>query len=181
MNWLRSKIRAAKIDVFRFTEGQLIQYVGFLLIPLLFWAAAGFVIYDSISEYALHIPLVFALTLGWVAKLFIQNGYVSIGRKQWFELIIGWAMVGLIVFDMEGNTKIPHYIFATIFFEGSVFNMIYYSSGRYRIFAILFGLFLNFAMAGCFIWGWYSIFWAEWIGMLPISVHKSLETLGIID
>lgn len=181
MGTIKSRLRQFKIDGLRFAEGQLTQYVGFLLIPILFWACAGFVVYGSVSEYALHIPLVFALTLGWVAKLFIQNGNISVGRKQWFEVVIGWAMVGLIVFDMEGESRPVHYVCAFIFFEGSVFNMIYYSSGKYRVFSIIFGLVLNLGMAGCFIWELYSIFWAEWIGMLPISTHKVLETLGFID
>ena len=178
MNKLKKLIRQTEVSNVRYTESKLIQYAAFSLVPALFWAFNDFVILKSISAYALEIPTVFALILGWVAKLFITEGWIN--RKNYFEMVIGWALVGVIAFNMKDYSNI-HYICAFIFFEGSVFNMIYYSSGKYRIFSIVFGVILNFAMAGCFLFGWYSIFWAEWIGLLPISLHKFLETIKIID
>jgi hypothetical protein len=59
--------------------------------------------------------------------------------------------------------------------------MVFFSSNKERWFKILAALLVLFGMAGTFIFDWYSIFWAEWIGMIPISIHYILETLNKID
>ncbi len=155
----------------------LAQYWGFLLSPLILILVNGGKVEGSISAYALATPLTFAVLMTLIAKLFITEGATN--KTNYFEIVIGLALLLLTLFDMEEWTK-THYTFAVIFFEGIVFNMIYYSSKRYRVSNILLGLALNLAMLGCFGFGWYSIFWAEWIALIPISAHKILETLNRI-
>ena len=177
------------IDQKKNQEYKLIQYFIFILIPAFLWLDAGKQL-QSISAYFYESPALFCVLLTMVGKLFFTEGYTN--RKNYFEMIIGASLIGVVLTPCESLTAVNfglfqvtiqqlHYFFALLFFEGEVFNMIYFSSGKYRIYTILLGFALNFAMAGCFFFGWYSIFWAEWLGMLPISIHKILENLKIID
>lgn len=177
------------IDLKKNKEYKLIQYGIFLLIPAILWAFTDKQL-SSISAYAYEAPLLFATLLILVAKLFITEGYTN--RTNYFEMVVGFSLLFVVVTPCNSQQLIDfglfkvtvqhlHYFFAFVFFEGSVFNMIYYSSGKHRIFNILLGAVLNLVMVGCFAFGWYSIFWAEWVGMFPISIHKILETLKIID
>ncbi|WP_271407419.1 DUF7103 family protein, partial [Tenacibaculum soleae] len=74
-----------------------------------------------------------------------------------------------------------HYLFAIIFFAGSVFVMIFYSSKKQRIYKVIAGIIVVLAMLGTFLFNWYSLLIAEWIGLLPICVHFIGETLNKID
>ena len=160
-----------------FTRLKIIQALGFLAIPLvLFIVNSGLL--KSISAYAHYTPMIFASLLSLAAALFIYDGYIIRERK--YNIYIGLALLGVVWFD-HINFPIVHYIFAGIFFLGSLFNMVFFSSGKERFLKILTAALVLFGMAGCFIFGWYSIFWAEWIGMIPISAHFILETLDKID
>jgi len=147
------------------------------MIPFLLWFQLGEQL-DSISQYAQEIPLSFSVYLTLVATLFFDNGFED--RTKWFEMTLGVSLIGLILFDNE-SFYYTHYAFATYFFLGCVFNMIFFSSGKYRFYTILIGLGVLTAMAGKYFFEWYSLYWAEFIGIIPISLHKILERLGKID
>ncbi len=154
-----------------------IKSLCFLLIPFLLWFQLGEQL-PSISQYAQEIPLSFAVYLTAVSLLFFDNGFED--RSKWFEMTIGASMIGVVLFDNEGYYY-THYAFAGYFFLGSIFNMIFFSSGKYRKYTITIGVTILLAMAGKFVFDFYTIFWAEFLGMIPISLHKILERMGKID
>lgn len=160
-----------------FTKIQVIQAVSFLLIPFILWGVHGERL-GSISAYANATPMLFAFLLTLAGMLFINDGLVSKGR--WYNYIIGLSLFGVVLFTCF-DFPIIHYIFAGVFFIGSLFNMVFFSSNKERWFKALVAFGVLFGMAGCFLLKWYSIFWAEFIGMIPISIHYVLETTGKID
>ena len=161
-----------------FTQLKVIQALVFLLIPVILMLLNGGEILGSISAYAYYTPMTFALSLTLAGALFFYDGYVE--RKRWYNLYVGVSLFGVVLFP-HLDFPVTHYTFAVIFFIGSLFNMVYFSSGRERFLKILTAVLVLFGMLGCFGFHWYSIYWAEWIGMLPISVHFILEAIGKID
>lgn len=160
-----------------FTNLKIIQAVVFLTIPLILYLVNGSLL-KSISAYAYYTPMTFALSLTLAGALFLYDGWVD--RRRWYNIGIGISLFGVVLFP-HIDYFIIHYIFATLFFISSVFTMIYFSSGRERFIKIIVGSLILFGMCGCFIFNWYSIFWGEWIGMIPISIHFILESLEKID
>lgn len=160
-----------------FTKLKVIQALSFLGIPLMLMCAHNEIL-PSISHYAHAKPMLFAVLLTMAACLFLYDGYVEPKRR--YNLIPAIGLFGLTLFPniTWDNT---HYTFTVMFFIGSLFNMVYFSSREERWWKILTALLVLFGMAGCFIFDWYSIFWAEWIGMIPISIHFVLEAQGKID
>ena len=59
--------------------------------------------------------------------------------------------------------------------------MVFFSSNQQRLIKIFVAIFVLFGMSGHYFFGLYSLFYAEWIGMFPISIHYILELLGKID
>ncbi|WP_146191805.1 DUF7103 family protein [Algibacter marinivivus] len=134
---------------------------------------------SSISNYAYSDRsewFVFLITLA--ASMFIYNG--TAWKTKWYNIILGITLVG-VVLTPHLEFEIIHLIFAILFFAGSVFVMIYFSSKKQRLAKIICGVFILFGIASYYLFEWYSLFWAEWIGMLPICVHFIGESLGKID
>jgi len=154
------------------------QAIVFLCIPLILFLVNGCRLEKSISDYANVTPLVFAFLLTLSGRVFFDDGFVS--RQRWYNIIPGIGLFGVVLFL---NTEFPilHYAFAGIFFLGSLFNMVLFSSRKQRPLKILVALFVLFGMSGHYLFGWYSLFWAEWIGMVPISVHYVLELFNRVD
>lgn len=153
------------------------QALAFLLIPLVLIFVQGGVL-KSISEYANYSPMTFALSLSLAAAIFIYDG-VSY-ETRWYNIYVGMALIGVVLF-INHLFPIIHYTFAGIFFLGSLFNMVYFSSNKQRFIKSIVAFGVLFGMAGHYFFGWYSLFWAEWIGMVPISIHYILEITGKID
>ena len=144
------------------------QAILFLSIPVILYLVNGCKLEMSISDYADKIPLTFSYLLTLSGVLFFYDGYVD--RRRWFNIVIGASLFGVVLFS---NTDYPiiHYSFALIFFLGSIFNMIKFSSKKRRVFKIIISIFIIVAMLGHYVFDLYSLFFAEWIGMLPISLH----------
>ena len=153
------------------------QAILFLLIPFVLWGCLGERL-DSISAYAYLSPMVFGLSLTLAGALFFYDGFVE--PKRWYNMASGVFLFGVVLFP-HLDYPVLHYCFAALFFLWSVFNMVYFSSNKERFFKILAGIFIIFGILGCYAFNWYSIFWAEWLGMLPISGHYILEALEKID
>lgn len=160
-----------------FTRIKVIQAFAFLLIPVILVVVNGGLL-DSISAYAYHAPMTFAMLLTLAGALFIYDGYAE--RKRWYNIYIGLSLLGVVLFR-HLDYPVIHYIFAAVFFLGSLFNMVFFSSKAERKLKILVASLVMLGMAGCFAFGLYSVFWAEWIGMVPISIHFILEALNKID
>lgn len=166
------------MDSKKFTDLNVILALSFLAIPLLLFIATG-EIRQSISNYEYSSQSgLFHLLLSLAGAMFFYNGYVD--RSKFYNMVIGASLWG-VVLTPHLEYEILHYSFAGLFFIGSIFAMIFWSSGKERFWKILTGVAILYAMAGCFYYNWYSIFWAEWLGMLPISIHYVLESLGKID
>jgi hypothetical protein len=134
---------------------------------------------SSISNYAYsHKSEWFVFLITLAASMFIYNG--TAWRKKWYNIVLGIILAG-IVLTPHKNMPVTHQVLAVLFFAGSVFVMIYFSSKKQRIFKVLAGLFLSLGISGFYFFNWYSLFWAEWIGIVPICVHFVGESLGKID
>lgn len=161
----------------RFTELKVIQSVLFLFIPLLLIICNGG-LRDSISDYVYHEPIAFCVSLTLASALFFYDGFVDRGRS--YNMTIGISLMGVVIFP-HLDFPVWHYVFATGFFSGSLFNMVYFSGNKERIVKLMVSLGVVFGMMGHFLFNWYTLFWAEWIGMIPITIHFALESLGKID
>jgi hypothetical protein len=160
-----------------FTKLKVIQALMFLAIPLVLMEVEGEIL-NSISAYAYYTPMPFALLLTLAGAMFLYDGYVV--RKRIYNVYVGLALFGVVLFPHLDHPYL-HYTCAVIFFIGSVFNMIYFSNRKQWWINIPVALLVLFGMFGCFVMNWYSIFWAEWMGMVPISVHFILEATNKID
>ena len=125
---------------------------------------------DSISNYAyMELNYFFVALLTVAGMMFIHNG--SIWNRQFYNIILGASLIG-VALTPHLDVPIFHYIFASIFFVGSMAVMVI-SGGLARI---LFAILIAVGLAGHFVFGLYSLLFAEWIGMLPITVHFILKS-----
>ena len=161
-----------------FTKFKTVQALLFLAIPLILILVNGTPTLKSISAYVNYTPVAFSFMLTMAGSLFIYDSVVD--KKSPYNSFIGVSLFGVVLFN-HLVFPILHYSFAIIFFIGSLFNMIFFSSNSQRPLKILTAVAVLFGMLGCFYFNWYSIFWAEWVGMVPISLHFVLEELGKID
>jgi hypothetical protein len=160
-----------------FTNLKAFQALMFTLIPVVLIVVNGGIL-DSISAYAYYTPMVFGWLLTLAAAIFFYDGFVE--PKRWYNMVSGITLSGVILFPYI-DFPVTHYVFAILFFLWTSVCIPIFSSKKQRWFKILILLFISFGMAGCFAFDWYSIFWAEWIGLLPISTHYILEVLEKID
>jgi formate hydrogenlyase subunit 3/multisubunit Na+/H+ antiporter MnhD subunit len=152
---------------------------GLLLffIPAILYFCVGEV-QKSISSYVYTCPLVFSSLLSIGAWAYFNKGFVS--YKSRFDIIIGLSLFG-VIFTPCNDYFIIHYIFATIFFLGNTFNIMYFCKKEHRKYMILLGLTILLGMTGHFILHAYNLYWAEWIGLLPMTVNYILEGLNLTE
>lgn len=160
-----------------FTNLKAFQALTFVFIPLVLYFVEGSVL-DSISAYAYAAPMTFGVLLTLTSVIFFYDGFVD--PKRWYNMPTGIFLLFVVLFP-HLDYPITHYLAAALFFFWSAFNMVYFSSPKERFFKILFALVILFSIIGAVLLNWYSIFWAEWVGMLPISAHYVLEVLEKID
>ncbi len=133
----------------------------------------------SISNYQYSTAMQhFTYLLGVASIMFVVNG--SIWNKHWYNIVLGVSLTG-VIFTPHLEFPTLHNVFAGLFFIGSIFVMIYFSSSKQRIYKVAAGLFITIGLLGHFIANWYTLFFAEWIGILPITVHFIGESIGKID
>lgn len=160
-----------------FTNLKAIQALLFVLIPVILILVSGGVL-DSLSAYAYITPMTFAWLMTLAGVIFFYDGFVE--PKRWYNIISGLTLFGVILFPYL-DFYITHYVFAGLFFAWTSFCIPIFSSKRQRWWKILILIFIALGISGCFLLNLYSIFWAEWIGLLPISIHYILEILKKID
>lgn len=162
----------------RLTKLEVILATLLLFIPLILILSTG-EIRPSISDYAYsNLNYLFATLLSIAGTMFIFNG--SAYNSRWYNIVLGCSLIG-VVLTPHLHLPILHYLFAIIFFIGSVFCMIFFSSKKQRIMKLIAGAIITIGLIGHFAFNYYSLFWAEWIGILPICVHYIGESLGKID
>lgn len=148
-----------------------------LCLPLALILSSGEV-RSSISDYAYsEVSQLFSGLLWFTSSMFLYNGVV---RNKWYNTVLGFSLVS-VALTPHLDYPIFHYSSAAIFFLGSVFVMIYFSSSKQRIFKIFFGLIIFISLLIHFIFDLYSLFYAEWIGILPISIHFIGESMNKLD
>ena len=161
----------------RFTELNVVQAIIFLFIPLMLIIVNGSVL-DSISAYVYKQPIAFCVSLTLASALFFYDGFVY--RERFYNMPIGISLMGVIL-TPHIDYPLWHHVFAAIFFIGSLFNIAHFSSKKERPIKLGVCLGVIAGMMGHFLFNWYTLFWAEWIGMIPITIHFALESLEKID
>lgn len=160
----------------RFKKLETIMASFLLFIPLILILVSGEV-RPSISDYAYsEIENVFSGLLWCSAVMFLYNGVLT---KKWYNIVLSGALIGV---SVTPHLDFPfwHYTFAVLFFIGSVFVMVYFSSAKQRWFKIIAGVIVLLGLLGSYL-NFYSLFYAEWIGLLPITLHYVAESLNKID
>lgn len=153
-----------------------IKSAALLLLPLFLIVFTG-ELRPSISDYAYSgSGNLFAVLLTISGTLFLNNGLTS---DKWYNILLGLSLYG-VVLTPHLKYSVLHYTFASLFFLGSITVMIIYSSSYQRPYKIVAGVFILIALAG-YYFGWYALFYAEWLGLLPISLHLIGESLNKID
>lgn len=110
--------------------------------------------------------------------LFVVNGWLDEARR--YNIILGLALIG-VALTPHKDFPVTHYIFASGFFLGSIYVMIAFSSVKQRPYKIIAGIVILTALFCALLIKNISLFVAEWIGMLPISLHYVLEAQNKID
>ena len=134
---------------------------------------------DSISAYYdMEQNQVFYIPLTVAAMLFIINGTVK--HQHFYNTFLGVALAGALLFNHE-DAGLLHGIFGVAFFGGNAAVIVLYTSREERWFKALLVAVIALAMAGCFIFGWFTFFWAEALSLALIGLHYILESWGVID
>lgn len=161
----------------RFRKLEVILATLLLMLPLILILVSGEV-RPSISDYAYSdVENLFSGLLWASGLMFIYNGFL---KKKWYNIVLGVSLIGVSL-TPHLNYPIIHYLFAIIFFLGSIFIMIFFSSKEQRKYKVMAGLLIFNALLAHFIFSAYSLLVAEWIGIVPICVHFIGESLNKID
>lgn len=168
----------------RIRKYQLILFLGIipiiLLFPIIDWT---FKYRDSISDYAYSpIQSLFVMILTLAASVLFVNGCEDDihTKNKWYSFIQGFLLLGIALTPHLDYTFI-HFSFATSFFIGNIIEMVLLSSPKYRVITFPLALIILFGLVGHFIFKWYSLFWAEIIGLIPFITNKYLEINHKID
>ena len=149
-----------------------------VLMPLILITFDGGNIRSSVSNYVyMEHNQVYYLILFSAATLFSNNGALWVKN---YNIVLGLLLAG-VALTPHLEFPIIHQVLAAVFFAGSVFVMIFYSSKKQRKYKIYAGAFIIVGMLGHFVLGVYSLFYAEWIGIVPIAIHYLGESKGIVD
>lgn len=155
----------------------IIKSVFLLFIPLVLILATSKQL-GSISAYVYEAPILFTFLLTLAGTMFFDNGYID--RKKFFKMILGLSLFG-VAFTPHLDYPILHYTFASVFFLGSCIDVWYFTQSHNKPYTVFGLVFILLGLAGHFIFGFYSLLWAEWIGLLPICLNSILEELKIIE
>lgn len=150
----------------------------FLFIPLIL-IIVNKEVRPSISDYAYssHNYLFFSL-ISISGFLFIVNGWLDPFRR--YNIILGLSLIG-VALTPHKDYPIIHYLCAGSFFLGSVYVIIYFSSSNQRFYKIISSSIIVFSLICALLIKNISILVAEWIGMIPISLHYILEAQNKIN
>ncbi len=164
-------VRFAKLE-------RVLAFVCIFIPAFLIWFDDGS-IRDSISHYYnMKQNQIFYFPLTVASMLFVVNGVVK--QKHIYNSFLGVMLAGVILFNRCDFSTL-HYIFAVAFFAGNAVVILVFSSKKERWFKVLLVMGIVLSMVGCFIFGWFSLFWAEWLSFGIIAFHFILESWGILD
>jgi len=99
---------------------------------------------------------------------------------KWYNVILGLALIGVAIFPYNRDFEYLHFIFAAIFFLGSAIVIFFIhdpkDKWKSKFFAIISVVSLIVSVVDETI---LSLFWAETIALVIISIHYILESYRI--
>lgn len=128
--------------------------------------------YDMEKGQVFYFPLTVA------SMLFVVNGVVK--QKRAYNTFLGVMLAGVILFNQD-DARVLHAAFAMAFFGGNAVVILLFSSKKERWFKAFLVVGIVMSMLGCFVFEWFSLFWAEWLSFGIIALHYVLESWGVID
>lgn len=175
---MSTEFERIQVRLLKFTG---IMSVLMFFIPLVLIIVNGG-IRTSVSDFAyMEHSEWYCVLITMAGAIFIMDG--TIWNKRWYNIILGCSLVGVALtpYKMSPLINIIHNSLAGIFFIGSVFVMILYSSAYQRPLKVILGGVIVVAMTLHYVFPVYGLFWAEWIGMLPITLHFLGEGFNKLD
>ena len=147
-------------------------------IPLIVWYGDGWNLREHISGYySMDKAQYFYVPLSVAAMLFVVNSVVR--KKHWYNLGLGLALAGLVFFNHVDHFWI-HNICAGTFFVGNAAVFVLFTPRKELSFKVVLASAMALGLAGHFLFGWYSLFFAEALSLWIIAIHFVLEAKGII-
>lgn len=126
--------------------------------------------FDMTPPQAYYFPLTVA------AMLFLFNGIVK--TKRFYNVVLGLMLAGVVLFNFEGATKTPHYIFAIGFFGLNVAVILWFSQDvAFWLRAALTTVILG-ALVCWIATDWFTTFYAEWVSLVAIAIHFVFDSIG---
>ena len=181
---LRQKASSTLQAVTRFAKLERILAIVCFFIPVfLIWLDNGPFengrIRESISAYYdMEENQIFYFLLTMATMLFVVNGVVK--QRHLYNTLLGAMLAGVILFNHDDFSTL-HSIFAVGFFAGNAVVIVVFSSKKELWFKVLLVAAIVASMLGCFVFGWFSLFWAEWVSFDIIALHYILESWRVID
>ena len=126
--------------------------------------------FDMTPPQAYYFPLTVA------AMLFLFNGIVK--SRRFYNVVLGLCLSGVVLFNLEGATAVPHYVFAVGFFGLNAIVILWFSNDvsvalRNALIAVLVAAVLAWIFIDAF-----TTFWAETVSLIAIAAHFVLDSIG---
>ena len=165
-------------ELLRFSKLERILAVICLFIPLILRLIDG-EFRESISAYAyMQDNQVYVFLLSLAAMLFVVNG--TIYARKWYNTVLGISLAGVALFPSMDFVYL-HYAFAVVFFLGSAFVIVWYTSRKQLWIKIGIAAGIVFSLVFHFIFHLITLLVAEWIAFAIIAVHYILESYKKLD
>lgn len=156
---------------------RVLAFVCLFTPAFLIWFDDGPIRENISAYYDMKENQIFYFPLTVVSMLFVVNGVVK--QKHFYNIFLGVMLSGVILFNQNDFSTL-HNIFAVAFFAGNAVVIVVYSSKKELWFKILLCAGIALSMLAWFLFGWLTLFWAEWLSFGIISLHYILESWGII-
>ena len=179
MSATRTHIARVVDGITRFARLERVIAAVCLLIPAFLIYYDNGPIRPSISNYYnMTKDQIFYFPLTVASMLFVVNGVVK--DRHVYNSLLGVMLAGVILFNLVPTISFIT-CFATAFFGGNAVVILVFSSKKELWFkaALVAGIALS--MLGCFVFDWFTLFWAEWFSFAIIALHYILESWGVID
>lgn len=126
--------------------------------------------FDMTPPQAYYFPLTVA------AMLFVFNGIVK--TRRFYNVVLGVCLSGVVLFNMDGATALPHYVFAVGFFGLNAIVILWFSND---VSVTLRNLLIVVLLAALVAWVFidaFTTFWAETVSLVAIAAHFVLDSIG---
>lgn len=127
--------------------------------------------FDMTPPQAYYFPLTVA------SMMFLFNGIVK--TRRFYNVVLGLLLAGVVLFNLEGATRAPHYIFAIGFFGLNVAVILWFSQDvepwlRTALAVVILGAVVCWA-----VFPWFTTFYAEWVSLIAIAIHFVFDSIGL--